>query len=128
MEGDLLSLAGRIEGLDPNKRYRLDLSPPGNQPDSQLVASKEAAPDWQLGVFLPDASGNITVETNHDGLQLAAGHNQVMGRTLVLSEIGVGDAEQKSMLIARGLVKVPDGKSPVQPSKLDDIEPGEVWF
>lgn len=149
MEGDLLSVTGRIGGLDPNKRYRLNLSPSrnlaketvgkdrvgGEMPcsngllsDGRVIASKPTLPEGQVETLLPDASGNVAIGTTLNGLLLASGENRVKGRTVILSEIGAENSGLKPVLIARGLVTEPESPSSSRPSRLDDIEPGEVWY
>ena len=139
--GDVVEVSGRLHGLDPNKRYRLcvtlleknQLEAVSNrtvEEDAQnLVTPREADSDGNLGVLLADASGGIQIKTALKGVGLAEGKRSVLGKTLILTEIPADGDAGAPVQVASATVEVPESSlKPVQPSRLDDIEPDERWF
>ncbi len=141
LAGDVLVVSGRLDGLDPNKRYRLCVALSENViPEAKIarpndggagnpVAQLTADADGNLGVLLADASGGVEIKTALKGVGLAEGDRVVLGKTLILSEIPAEGVAGAPVRVASAMVKIPElGLNPVQPSRLDELEPGERWF
>jgi hypothetical protein len=80
-------------------------------------------------VLLADASGGIEIETILRGVGLAEGDRVVLGTTLILTQIPAEGVAGEPLRVASATVKVPEpAGNPAQPSRLDELEPGERWF
>lgn len=140
--GDGLEVSGQLNGLDPNKRYQLRVimseravpEATNIRPDDSInkenpLPPRPAGEDRNLGILLSDASGGIVINVALNGVSLAKGDQIVLGKTLTLTEIPAEGASGAPVRIATATVKMPESeKAPTQPSRLDDLGPGERWF
>jgi hypothetical protein len=125
--GDMLRVSGRLDGLDPNKRYRLRVA----LPDPNLLEAAKSCQNasGDLGILLADASGRGEIRTVLKGVGLVKGDLAVLGKTLILTEIPADGDAGAPVQIASATVQVPGAdRDPVQPSRLDELGPGERWF
>ncbi len=140
--GEMLEVLGRIDGLDPNKRYRLCVAlpaPTNLDPSDRVlgvgdgatasILARPARTDDALCVLLADASGGIEVKTTLKGIGLVDGDHTVLGRTLILTKISEDEGSGAPLRVASATVKVAGtGNEPVHASRLNELGPDERWF
>lgn len=131
----VIYVVGDVSGLDPEKLYRLHF------PLAKAVAPHEehGIPSARIpmlsqqteavGVLRSDANGKLSIKTFLNGPHPSCGLGVMMGRPVVLIEVGNQEVNREPMRVARGVVVLPVKEdAPIAPSKLDDLEPGERWF
>ena len=135
--GDVLMVSGGIEGLGPNKRYRLDValdekSTPSKKGVVEMtipVTSIPAAADGDLEILVADSNGKIEIKTALKGIDLTKGDRAILGKALILTEIPGKEAAGEALKVASAVIKRPESRtSPVRASRLDELGPDERWF
>lgn len=140
---DGIDVSGRLDGLDPNKRYRLHVAQPerqtrnaqngrpsvGGDPENPVPPFSSIV-DKDLGVLLADPSGGTVIKFTLKGVGLTEGECVVLGKSLILTEVPAEGSSGAANRVATATVQIPELRvNPVQqPSRLDELGPGERWF
>ncbi|MES2475637.1 MAG: hypothetical protein V4640_07640 [Verrucomicrobiota bacterium] len=132
---DAIHVAGDVSGLDSDKLYRLHLPlakavAPGGKPCVQSPENPALRQFTEsVGDLRPDARGTLSINTFVKGARLGSSFQEIVGKPVVLMEIGKQGVDREPIRVARAVVVLPTKQEGlIPPSKLDDLEPGEHWF